>query len=163
MELSSLEAKFFKEILNAELDVPVQANLRYENNSLEMIVVPEITPSGFQLKYYNAPAAELGCNFDEAGTLVREWQLEEDLGRHPLLQLAWRNDHIVSLRLHTSPMPFQPKVNPSLSAKVLHAGMEHRGSLALDKNQVIVQESQLAKTRFNIVGFPDFSAPEKTT
>ena len=59
MELSSLETKFFKEILKAELDVPVQATLSYENNSLKMIVVPEITPSGyFKLKYYNAPAAE---------------------------------------------------------------------------------------------------------
>ena len=46
MELSSLETKLFKEILNAELDVPVRATLKYENNSLEMIVVPEITPSG---------------------------------------------------------------------------------------------------------------------
>ena len=89
MELSSLETKFFKEILNAELDVPIEATLRYENNSLEMIVVPEITPSGrFELKYYNAPAAEPECNLNESGTLVREWQLEEAFGRHPLLQLA---------------------------------------------------------------------------
>ena len=127
-----------------------------------MIVVPEITPSGrFELKYYNAPAAEPECNLNESGTLVREWQLEEAFGRHPLLQLAWSTDHMVSLQLHTSPMPLQPKANPSLSAKVLHAGMEHRGSLALNKNQVMVQESQLAKTRFNIVGFPDFLTPEK--
>ena len=42
MELSSLEAKFFDEILNAELDVPVQATLTYKDDSLELIVVPEI-------------------------------------------------------------------------------------------------------------------------
>ena len=162
MELNSLETKFFKEILNADLDVPVPATLRYENDSLEMIVVPEITPSGhFELKYYNAPAAEPECNLNESGALVKEWHLEEAFGRHPLLQLAWSDDHMVSLHLHTSPMPLQPKINPSLSAKVLHAGMEHRGSLALDKNQVMVQESRLAKTRFNIVGFPDFLTPEK--
>ena len=114
MELSSLETKFFKEILNAELDVPVEANLRYENNSLEMIVVPEVTPSGhFELKYYNAPAAEPECNLNDSGALVKEWQLEEAFGRHPLMQLAWRDDHMVSLQLHTSPMPLQPKVNPS--------------------------------------------------
>ena len=77
------------------------------------------------------------------------------------MEQAWSNDHIVSLQLHASPMPVQPKANPSLAAKVLHARMEHRGSLALDKNQVIVQESQVAKTRFNIVGFPDFLTPER--
>ena len=71
MELSSLETKLFKEILNAELDVPVRATLKYENNSLEMIVVPEITPSGhFRLKYYNAPAADPECNPIEGGTLA---------------------------------------------------------------------------------------------
>lgn len=162
MDLNSLETKFFKEILNAELDVPVQATLRYMKNSLEMIVVPEIGSSGhFELKYYNAPEAEPQCNLDESSGLVKKWQLEEDFGRHPLLQQAWSNDHTVSLQLHTSHLPRQPKVNSSLSAKVLYAGMEHRGSLALVKNQLMVQESQLAKAKFNIVGFPDFLTPER--
>lgn len=159
MELSSLETKFFNEILNAELDVPVHATLTYRDDSLDLIVVPEITSSGyFELKYYNALAAEPEREVDASGNQVSSWQLEEALGRDPLLQRAWRNDQIVSLQLHTSPMPLQPKIDQSLSARVIYAGMQHRGSLALGDNQVIVRESQLTTTKFNLVGFPDFSA-----
>ena len=162
MELSSLETKFFREILNAELDVPVQATLSYEGNSLEMIVVPEITPSGyFELKYYNAPSAEPESSPIGRGTLVKRWQLEEDFGRNPLLQEMWSKEHTASLQLYTSPLPLQPRQNLCLAVKVLHAGMEHRGSLTLDKNQIDVRESKIANTKFNLVGFPDFLSPER--
>ena len=162
MELNDLEAKFFREFLNAELNVPVQATLGYQGISLEMIIVPEITASGyFQLNYYNAPAAKPECDLNGGGVPLTEWRVEEDFGRHPLLYQAWSNDYLVSLHLHSSPMPFQPKVDPSLAAKVIHAGIQHRGRLALDKNQVMKKESQLVKTRFNLVGFPDFLTPER--
>ena len=162
MELNGLEKKFFDEILNAELDVPVQATLTFEDNSIELIVVPEITPSGYlELKYYNAPAAEPENDADASGNRESSWQVEEDFGRHPLLQQAWRNDDELSLYLHTTPMPFQARANSKLVAKVIHAGMQHRGSLALDKNLVVVQESKLTKARFNLVGFPDFSSLER--
>ena len=74
MELSSLETKFFKETLKAELDVPLQATLRHEKNSLEMIVVPEVTLSEyFELKYDDAPVAESDGSLNESGTLVKHW------------------------------------------------------------------------------------------
>ena len=162
MELSSLETKFFREILNAELDVPVKATLSYEGNSLEMIVVPEITPSGYlELQYYNAPSAEPESSPIGRDTLVKSWQLEEDLGRNPLIQEVWRKEHAVSLQLHTSSLPFQPRENPLLAVKVLHAGLEHRGILGLDKNQVNVRNSKIAKIKFSLVGFPDFVSPER--
>ena len=157
MDLSSLEATFFREILNAELDVPVKATLKYGNDSLEMIVLPQITPSGhFELKYYNAPAAESEGDFNQSDALGKNWGLEEDFGRHPLLQKARSDDGTVSLQLQTSPMPLQHKYNPHLFARVLHAGMEHRGSLALNHSQVVLQESLLTRAKFKLVGFPDF-------
>ena len=162
MELGSLETKFFRDILNAELDVPVRATLSFDSNSLDMIVVPQITSSGdLVLKYYNAPSADPESDFIERDTLGKSWQLGEDLGRNPLVREVWREERTVSLQLYTSPLPFQPRKNPCLAVKVLYAGLEHRGILGLDKNQVNVKDSKIAKIKFSLVGFPDFMSPER--
>ena len=77
MQFNDLERKFFEQILNAELDVPVHATLHYEDELFEVILVPELTGEGeFTLKYYNAPAYDPETRFDESGrgtkTLVHE-------------------------------------------------------------------------------------------
>ena len=77
MQFNDLVRKFFEQILNAELDVPVHATLLYEDETFEVILVPELTEEGeFTLKYYNAPAYHPETRCDESGkgtkTLVDE-------------------------------------------------------------------------------------------
>ena len=51
MQFNDLVRKFFEQILNAELDVPVHATLLYEDETFEVILVPELTEEGeFTLK-----------------------------------------------------------------------------------------------------------------
>ena len=160
MELNTLESIFFNEILNAELDVPVHATLTYEGNPFDIIVVPEIAPEGyFRLKYFNAPAYEPEPQVSDDGVSYRSFTIEEMFGSHPLLERAWRKHATVELQLNPSQSPIQPKLNPSLEAKVMYAGVGNRGELVLDQNQVILSAAPLKKAEFSISDFCDFLLP----
>ena len=165
MKLNDLEAEFFDRVLNADLGVPVHATLVYQDNTFVIITVPEITPDGyFILKYFNAPAYVPETRLIDSRIGAKRYSGSEICGTHALLERAWLDRDLVTVQLHTSPRPLQPphaSVNPKLDARVLYAGTEHRGQLALDKNQVAVQHSQLIKAEFCIVDFPGFVTPDK--
>lgn len=46
MKLNALEAKFFDQVLNAELGIPVHAQLEYGDDTFEVILVPELNEDG---------------------------------------------------------------------------------------------------------------------
>ena len=93
----------------------------------------------------------------DGGASFKRWDLDEYVGRHPLLKRAWDRRDPVTLQLHTS-QP-EPSVRPKLDARVLFAGTQHRGELALNQNQVAIRDSRLTKAKFCVVGFPDFATP----
>ena len=152
MELNALEKTFFDDILRLELDVPINATLTVQDESIDMIVVPEITNDGhFEFKFYNAspyhPQAENG---------VLTFTENEFFGVHPSLETAWLRDEVVKLTLKKS-VSFPPQENTfDIKAEVLYAGLGHTGRLALDRNMVSLQESAFTETRFSLMNFPDF-------
>ena len=150
MKLNYLENKFFDDILNAELDVPVHATLEYEEEKFEIIVVPEINSKGyFVLKYFNAPPYK--PEPDASGTFT------PDFGKHPLLSQAWLTHDPVALQLHTLPLtPMNRVKRQKLDARVHYAETGHRGRLSLGKNQVVVQKSLLKRSEFCIANFSEF-------
>lgn len=81
--LNKLETKFFTEILNAELDVPVHATLEYGEVTLCIIAMPEIDAQGyFGLKYSNAPGYEPETQFGEGGAGYKRYSPGEASGEH---------------------------------------------------------------------------------
>ena len=159
MELNSLESRFFDNILNAELDVPVHATLEYQGDTFDVIVVPEVAPEGyFTLKYYNAPAYDPETQYDDSGKPFKSWSNQYALGLHPLLERAWLNSDPVTVQMHPSPLPPNPRPSQKLDAIVLYAATNHRGALNLDKNRAVVQNAPLKRADFCIVGFPDFKS-----
>ena len=159
MELSLLETTFFAQVLNAELDVPVLATLKYQQKDFEIIVVPEIAPEGyFRMRYFNAQESDPGT--DDIGPLRgRNW---EWFNSGPRLDEAWRNQDAVELQLHTLPRPMLPyRTNPSLRARILYAGNNRTGELVLLNNQVALQSSKLKTAKFCIRTLRDFATPEK--
>ena len=162
MNLNELETQFFDLVLRAELDVPVRATLELKEDTLDIIVVPVITDEGyFKLKYFNALAWEPPTQIGKGGASFKRWGFDELFGKHPLLQQAWQRDDPVTLRLHASQSPNQGSSSPSLDARVLFAGIHHRGDLALNQNQVEIRDSRLRKAKFCILDFPDFVTPQK--
>ena len=164
--LNKLETKFFTEILNAELDVPVHATLEYGEVTLCIIAMPEIDAQGyFGLKYSNAPGYEPETQFGEGGVGYKGYSHGEGFGEHPVLRRAWLRRDPVKVQLKPTPLPLQRRVSPMLDAKVQIAEMRHKGRLRLDNNQVTVQQSLLKRAEFCIVDFPDFITlrfPQKT-
>ena len=77
-------------------------------------------------------------------------------GTHPSLERAWLNGDPVTVQMHPSRLPFNRRLSPELRANVHHAGTHHRGTLVLQKNQVVSRDSPIKKAEFCIVGFPDF-------
>ena len=159
MELNPLETTFFTQVLNAELDVPVPATLKYQGKDFEIIVVPEIAPEGyFRMRYFNAQDSDPGT--DDIGPLRgRNW---EWLSSEPILDEAWRNQDPVELQLHTLPLPMFPsRTNPLLHARILYAGSNRTGELVLLDNQVALQSSKLKMAKFCTRTLRDFATPEK--
>ena len=157
MELNKLEATFFNEILNAELDVPVHATLKYEGTAFEIIVVPEIAPEGyFRLNYFNAHPYDPKPQVSDQGTSSEGLPIEEALGLHPLLARAQCNWDVVELALKPSPLPMQPELNRTVNVKVMRACVRHRGELVLDGNQMTLDTSPLKMAEFSISRFCDF-------
>ena len=153
MELNKLEARFFEDILHAELNVPSRATLRYRNEVLDIIVVPEIESKGlFVLKYFDAPSYE--PKPDSRGVVAFDRVL---FGTHPLLERAWKSDEAVALQLNTSSStPTNRVEQQELDARVIYAGPSHRGRLAIDENKVVVQKTPLRKAEFCMTNFPEF-------
>ena len=160
--LNKLETYFFREVLNVELDVPVHATLEYEEDMYDIIAVPQIDSEGyFVLKYSNAPGYEPETHSSEDGAGYKRYSFGEGSGEHPVLQQAWVRRDPVRVQLKPTPLPFPRRLNPKLEAKVLLAGMGHKGKLRLDNNQVSVQPSLLKRAEFCIVDFPDFITPRR--
>ena len=162
MKLNKLETTFFKEIINAELDVPVHATLKYEGTTFEIIVVPEIAPKGyFRLKYYNAPAYDPESKDGDDSIPYKSFTMDELFGTHPLLNELCQNRAQVELQLKPSPAPIQPRSNPTLDARILYAADGNRGVLVLNRNQVVLNNSPIKKAEFSISNLSDFRTPEK--
>ena len=134
--------------------------MKYEGTAFEIIVVPEIAPeSYFRLRYFNAPPYEPEPQVSDDGTSYTSFTIEEAFGSHPLLERAWQERAALELQLNPSQSPIQPKLNPSLKAKVLYADVGHRGVLVLDQNQVILSTVPLRRAEFSISDFCDFVTP----
>ena len=165
--LSRLETRFFKDVLNAELNVPVRATLEYENCEFAMIVVPEIDENGyFILRYFDASECKPETQNDESGTESKSLDIGAAFGQHPELKRAWLRSDPVTLQLHTKPVlldAMSPGVrkNPPLDARVQLPDTYHKGTLRLGNNQVTVEEATLKRAEFCIVGFPDFRNIER--
>ena len=160
MQLNKLERKFFTQILNAELNVPVHATLCYADEVFEVILEPELSVEGeFKLRYYNAPAyvPETKCN--ESGIGTKRYSMSEAFGLHPLLERAWLNGHSVTARMRPSLVPAKPSTSPKLNTKVLYAASGNRGELGLEQNEITLRPSLLKSTEFSLVGFPKFELP----
>ena len=159
MNLNYLEQLFFDEILNAELDLPVNATLEYEGDIFDIITVPEIAPKGyFRLKYYNATKR----NTDTHSKRRSEVPLNlEIFGLDPSLERAWLNGDTLTMQLHQSPLSINPKSSQQLDVKLLYADTGHRGELRLNENQVIRQNTKLKKAALCTLDFPDFRSPRK--
>ena len=160
MVLNKLETAFFDDILNAELDVPVHAILKYEGTSFELIVIPEIAPEGYlRFRYYNAPPYQPEPQVGPERRQFIQLTGTEFSGTHPLLEEAWQKSAQVELQLKPSQLPIQPKPNPTLDARVLYADVGHRGELVLDQNQVVLSTQPLRRAELSISDFCDFVTP----
>ena len=116
MQFNDLVRKFFEQILNAELDVPVHATLLYEDETFEVILVPELTEEGeFTLKYYNAPAYHPETRCAESGKGTKRWSMSQAFGSHPMLERAWLNSDPVAVQMRPSPLAFKPGPSPPLN------------------------------------------------
>ena len=152
MELTALERTFFEQVLRVQLDVPIHATLTVQEETIDMIVVPEISNNGhFQFKFSNATAYH-----PQAENGVITFTGNEMLGVHPSLEMAWLRDEEVKVTLKKS-VRFPPQeITFDIKAKVLYAESGHMGRLALDRNMVMLEESLLTETRFSLMNFPDF-------
>ncbi len=159
MKFNDLERRFFKRLLDIELDVPVQATLKFEDDVFGVIIVPEITENGyFQLHYYGAPSYVPETQVNEYGTGIKSWSLREAFGSHPSLERAWLNGDPVAVQMDPPQLPIDPRVPPELRTRVRYSGTGHSGTLGLLNGQVVLQNSPLQKAEFCVMGFPDFIA-----
>ena len=165
MKFNALEGRFFDRILNAELDVPVPATLRFGNHEFEVIIVPEINPDGyFILKYFNTPAYKPEPQASEGSAPAVTLSHDEACGQHPAFRQAWLQEEPVTVNLRPTISLrdrtfFQRNVIPKLDGRVQFADTGHRGRLRLENNQVAMRKSKLKRAEFCIVGFPDFVTP----
>ena len=162
MKLNDLEARFFEQVLNADLGTPVHATVEYEDDTFEVILAPELNEDGqFILKYYNAPRYEPETQFNDAGVGTKSLTNDQAFGRHPSLKQAWLDGDPITVRMRPSQLPFKPELSQKLKATVLYAGLHHRGALALDRNQVTLQEAPLTRAEFSVVELPEFVSPNR--
>ena len=159
MELNRIEQRFFTDILQTDLDAPVMATLRVNNDEFPVTVIPIISQDGhFEMRYFGTPA-HIPKSTD--GTLT--WSDGHIVGVHPALESAWDNQEDVELRLADRPQPvapFQTISGPNVHAKVLTVEPRHRGRLTIHRNQVKREESTLKKVVFSLVDFSDFKRVE---
>ena len=162
MKLNTLETRFFHQIIGTELDVPVHATLEYQGTSLEMIVVPKISPeSYFRFEYFNASAYSPTPKTGPDGTRHIRFTQRQFAGIHPLLERAWQKGAPVKLEIKPSRPSMPPRTNPTLDVKVLYADQGYRGVLVLESTPTGSHNPMLRKAEFSISGFTDFRTPEK--
>ena len=152
IHLNPLESTFFERLLQVQLDVPVNASLTYQDEILEMIVVPRIRDDGdFVMEYFNAtpysPVAVEGVVSLTGNSMS---------GTHPLLEKAWLSDDPVFLELRISQSLPPSQTTVPVRAKVVVAGGNHSGIVALWENGISRNVQPIGESRFNLVGFPDF-------
>ena len=135
-----------------QLDVPINASLTYQDEILEMIVLPRIRDDGnFVMDYFNATpyspvAVERVVTFTGSSMF----------GTHPLLEKAWLSDDPVSLELRISQSLPPSQSTVPVRARVVVAGDNHSGIVALWENRISLNVQPIRESRFNLVGFPDF-------
>ena len=136
---------------------PWHATLHYEDETFEVILVPELTGEGeFTLKYYNAPAYDPETRFDESGRGTKRWSMSQAFGSHPKLEQAWLNSDPVDVQLHSSQLPLKRRLSPTLVTTILYAGIQNRGILGLHENRVELRGTLLKRAELSIVEFPAF-------
>lgn len=153
MQFNDLEQEFFEEVLKAELDVPVNAVLKFDEQEFPLTIIPQVSEDGyFELQYFGAPAY---TPEPEEGKI--SWSDSEIFGTHPLLRRLWIDGSTVKLRFEERPAPtaFQGDLSgPDIEAKVILADFHHRGTLIIKNNQIVVSESPLRKAKFSLVDIP---------
>ena len=162
MKFHPLERAFFDKVLNATLDIPVNASIHLADELLEVTVIPRIANNEFVLDYYNAPEYRPEPQPDEDGRLITHYSGDEAFGIHPALKQAWTNQTTLSVELHRTSIPierFVYRAAPKLDARVLLADYRHSGRLGLNDNRITVQEHEFNRAEFSLADFPDFSVP----
>lgn len=153
MQFNDIEQEFFREILKAELDVPVNAVLRFDDEEFPLTIIPQVSENGyFELQYFGAPAYKPE---PEEGQL--SWYDSEIFGTHPQLKRLWVNGRTVNLKFEDRPAPVASRCGlsgPEMKVKVMLADFHHRGNLSIKNNQIVVRESTLRKVQFSLVDFP---------
>ena len=158
MQFNNLEQEFFNDVLQAELDAPVKAILLVDNEEFPLIVIPQVSESGyFELRYHGAPAYR-----PEPVKGRLSFTASELEGIHPRLNRLWIDGSTVKLRFEERPAPtfFEGDLSgPEMEVKVILADAHHRGILSLKNNQIVVRESTLREARFSLVDFPKIRHP----
>lgn len=153
MQFNDLEQEFFEEVLKAELDVPVNAILRFDDEEFPLTIIPQVSADGyFELRYFGAPAYKPE---PEEGQL--SWSGSEISGTHPQLRRLWIDGSTVHLTFEDRPAPTAIQADlsgPDMEAKVILADFHHRGILSIKNNQIVVRESTLRNAKFSLVDFP---------
>ena len=139
MQFNDLEQEFFSGVLKAELDVPVDAVLRFDEEEFPLTIIPQVSEDGyFELRYYGAPAYK-----PEPVEGQLSWSDSEIFGTHPQLRRLWISGRTVNLRFEDRPAPtaFQGDLSgPNMEAKIILADWNHRGILGVKNNQIVVRE-----------------------
>ena len=158
MELNTLERTFFDSVVRVQLDFPMNATLKVQEETIDAIVVPEINSNGqFRFKYFNATPYRPPSK-DGVLTFVDN----EMFGAHPSLQKAWFQNEEVIVTLKKSET-FPPReISFHIRVKVLFAASGHTGGLALDRNTIVLEENTLTEARFSLLNFPDFLCGQLT-
>lgn len=158
MELNRIEKRFLADVLQTDLDAPVRAELRVYDDEFAVIVIPRIDQNGyFKLSYFGTPA-----HMPESNDGTLSWGNGHIFGVHPVLENAWNNQDVVELELSERPSsvaPFPKIVGPKINTKVLVVKPGHRGELAVNRNQILNEDSILRRVVFSLVDFPDFKRP----
>ena len=155
MQLNRIEEKFFSDVLRAELNVPIRANLRVYDEELPAMVIPQITQKGyFELRYFGIPVPP--PEIDSKG--IQSWSFDDVIGVHPALGRAWHNRDNITLELTERPNPFavlQKTSGPHICARVLSAEGNNKGGLAICDNQVQLEKSTISRAEFSLVDFSE--------
>ena len=146
--------------MKAELDVPVNAVLRFDDDEFPLTIIPQVSADGyFELRYFGAPAYKPEL---EGGQ--QSWSSSEILGVHPQLRRLWIDGSTVHLTFEDRPAPIAIQADlsgPDMEAKVILADSHHRGILSIKNNQIVVRESTLRNAKFSLVDFPRIRHPAK--
>ena len=141
MNLNKIEQRFFDDVLQVELDTPINATLKVHDDEFHVVAIPQLSQGTyFVVRYFGTPAY---FPQDENGSIPLTGQF---FGVNPVMENAWDNQEVVELELYERPQaafPFQPITGPTIQAKVQAVEPGHKGRLVADKNQITVEESPL--------------------